>query len=241
MHHVTHGCLAAALMFAVALTGCERAGVPTAPAIIPRPQELPLRSGSFPVGPSTVVVSAGSDEIGRYFIDLVGRTSPLKLKQVTTAEIVPGRIKTNYINFLQAVYEPGFIRGMYDVRITPDSITVTAPDRQGLFYGAITVWQLLSTTEQSTTLPELTIYDGPRFQWRGLMLDSARHYQSPAFIKQFIDWMALHKLNVLHWHLTDDQAWRLEIRKYPRLASVGGWRVPAGQAAQADIDPATRK
>ena len=88
-------------------------------------------------------------------------------------------------------------------------------------------------------LPGLQIEDTPRFAWRGLMLDSARHYQSPEFIERFIDWMALHKLNVLHWHLTDDQAWRLEIRKYPRLTQLGAWRVPAGRAAAADIDPAT--
>jgi len=87
----------------------------------------------------------------------------------------------------------------------------------------------------------MSITDAPRFAWRGLMLDSARHYQSPAFIKRLIDVMALHKLNVLQWHLTDDQAWRLEIRKYPRLTQVGGWRAPAGAAAQADIDPATDK
>ena len=71
------------------------------------------------------------------------------------------------------------------------------------------------------------------------MLDSVRHFQSPQFVMRFIDWMALHKLNVLHWHLTDDQGWRLEIKKYPRLTQVGAWRVPAGQAAAADIDPAT--
>jgi hexosaminidase len=70
------------------------------------------------------------------------------------------------------------------------------------------------------------------------MLDSARHFQAPEFVMRYIDWMALHKLNVLGWHLTDDQGWRLEIRKYPRLTSVGAWRVPAG-AAQRDIDPAT--
>src|SRR3712207_6311936 len=89
-----------------------------------------------------------------------------------------------------------------------------------------------------SALPGLRIEDAPRFAWRGLMLDSARHYQSPAFIKVFIDVMALHKLNVLHWHLTDDQAWRLEIRKYPRLTEVAAWRVPQGAGAQ-DIDPAT--
>src|SRR6187401_1221049 len=71
------------------------------------------------------------------------------------------------------------------------------------------------------------------------MLDSARHMQSPEFIRRYLDWMALHKLNVLHWHLTDDQGWRLEIRKYPKLAEVSSRRVPAGPAAAADLDPAT--
>jgi hexosaminidase len=93
----------------------------------------------------------------------------------------------------------------------------------------------------SISVPAIKIADTPRFAWRGLMLDSARHYQSPEYIRQFIDWMALHKLNTLHWHLTDDQAWRLEIKKYPKLTSVGAWRVPAGDAAKADIDSATGK
>src|SRR5262249_29103248 len=68
------------------------------------------------------------------------------------------------------------------------------------------------------------------FAWRGVLLDSARHFQSIAFIHRFLEAMALTKLNVLHWHLTDDQAWRLEIRKYPRLTTIGAWRVPAGAA-----------
>ena len=93
-----------------------------------------------------------------------------------------------------------------------------------------------------SSMPALKIDDAPRFAWRGLMLDSARHYQSPEYIKQFIDWMALHKLNVLHWHLTDDQAWRLEIKKYPKLTSVGAWRVPAGAGGRAPTSiPATGK
>ena len=118
--------------------------------------------------------------------------------------------------------------------VSPERIVVSAGDSRGLFYGAVTLWQLLTAqraTAQRVAVPALTIDDAPRFRWRGLMLDSARHYQSPEFIKQLIDVMALHKLNVLHWHLTDDQAWRLEIRKYPRLTEVGAWRVPAGPAA----------
>jgi hexosaminidase len=85
------------------------------------------------------------------------------------------------------------------------------------------------------------IEDGPRFAWRGLMLDVARHYMPPDFIKQMLDWMALHKLNTFHWHLTDDQGWRLEIKKYPRLTEVGAWRVPADAGPASDLDPATGK
>ena len=70
----------------------------------------------------------------------------------------------------------------------------------------------------------------PRFAWRGAMLDSARHFQSPEFIKRFIDQLALLKLNTLHWHLTDDQGWRIEIKRYPKLTEVGAWRRPAGAA-----------
>jgi hexosaminidase len=73
----------------------------------------------------------------------------------------------------------------------------------------------------------VVIHDGPSFRWRGLMLDSARHFQSPGFVRRLIDWMAVNKLNTLHWHLVDDQGWRLEIKKYPRLTDVGAWRVPA--------------
>ena len=69
------------------------------------------------------------------------------------------------------------------------------------------------------------------------MLDSARHFQSPAFVRSMIDWMAWHKLNVLHWHLTDDQGWRLQIRKYPKLTSVGAWRIPAGVPGAAPAPP----
>jgi hexosaminidase len=87
-------------------------------------------------------------------------------------------------------------------------------------------------------LPAVSIDDSPRFAWRGFMLDSARHYQSVETIKSIIDTMAAHKLNVLHWHLVDDQAWRLEIKKYPKLTSEGSWRVPAGAAGR---DPKTGK
>ena len=128
----------------------------------------------------------------------------------------------------------------YRLRITPGGITIEAGTPAGWLYGAVTLWQLSRVAaDGALTFDAQLIEDQPRFPWRGLMLDSARHFQSPQFIRQLLDWMALHKLNVLHWHLTDDQGWRIQIRSYPQLTDIGAWRVPAGAAAAADLDPAT--
>jgi hexosaminidase len=112
-----------------------------------------------------------------------------------------------------------------------------------LFNGGITLWQLLTAQSGPATevrVPALHVVDYPRFAWRGLLLDSARHFQSPEFVKHFIDEMSLHKLNVLHWHLTDDQGWRIEIRKYPKLTEIGAWRAPQPNETGL-VDPATGK
>jgi hexosaminidase len=120
----------------------------------------------------------------------------------------------------------------YALQVAPTGVTITAAKRAGLFYGAVSVWQLAvqDAAKGPAQLPAVSIDDAPRFAWRGFMLDSARHFQSVDTIKSIIDTMAAHKLNVLHWHLVDDQGWRLEIKKYPKLTSEGSWRVPAGAA-----------
>jgi hexosaminidase len=128
----------------------------------------------------------------------------------------------------------------YHLTISAEGAVIEASDPGGFLYGAVTLWQL--ATDRSGAGPVMLqgteIRDHPRFRWRGLMIDSARHYQSPHYLEQFIDWMAIHKLNVLHWHLTDDQGWRVEIKHYPRLTEIGGWRVPRG-IGPTPIDPAT--
>jgi len=108
--------------------------------------------------------------------------------------------------------------GSYRLKIAPSGVTISAASSTGLFYGGISLWQLLS---DSPTLEAVTIMDRPRFGWRGLMLDSARHFQSVAYVKHFIDWMAVNKLNLFHWHLTDDQGWRIEIKHFPKLTAGG--------------------
>jgi hexosaminidase len=113
--------------------------------------------------------------------------------------------------------------------------TVSASSDAGLYYGAETLWQMIASSK-SGRIASVTIADSPAFAWRGIMLDSARHFQPVSYIEQLIDRMAMAKLNTFHWHLTDDQAWRLQIDRYPLLTSVGACRQEAGAAA---FEPAT--
>jgi len=208
--------------------------------IIPLPGEVVAATGSFDVTADTLVVPAAGPEgirIARYFAAAVQRSHGwvLPLARRATGKAIVFK--------LVAGGRPADEEG-YSLDISPQAIIVSASDPRGLFYGAVTLEQLLTAkapVDGVSRLAAMTIRDAPRFKWRGLMLDSARHFQSAQFVRKFIDWMALHKLNVLHWHLMDDQGWRLEIKKYPRLTSVGAWRVPAGAAAAADIDPKTGK
>ncbi|HEY2659493.1 MAG TPA: family 20 glycosylhydrolase [Caulobacteraceae bacterium] len=212
--------------------------------VIPMPaawETLPQTAPFHLTDGTPILVAPGDAEALRtavYLRDLALRTRGLKLEIRQTGAGVdrPAIALTRK----RASTED---REAYDLAVSHDRIEISADATPGLFYGAVTLWQLLTpdAARGPVVIAAQHIHDAPRFTWRGLMIDSARHYQSPAEIEHMIDWMALHKLNVLHWHLTDDQAWRLEIKKYPRLTEVGGWRVPAGAAAQADIDPATGK
>jgi hexosaminidase len=237
--------LAAALMaFGLGLGATPASAAAAAPAIVPAPKAMQVRARADPVriDQSTPIVVQVRDlealDVAKELSDLVARTRGLHLP-VHDSGAAPG--ETAIVLQRRGRSIPG--DEAYDLRVSPGRITVSAATTAGLFYAATTVWQLLTPdgAQGAVAVPQLSIHDAPRFRWRGLMLDSARHYQSPAFIEQLIDWMALHKLNVLHWHLSDDQGWRLEIKKYPKLTQIGAWRTPAGAAAAADIDPATAK
>jgi len=106
-------------------------------------------------------------------------------------------------------------------------IKITATTRTGMFYGMISVLQLMQPSmegEGAFTVPACNIKDEPRFPWRGMHLDVCRHFFGKEFIKKYIDMLALHKMNTFHWHLTEDQGWRIEIKKYPKLTEIGAWR-----------------
>lgn len=219
------------------------------PAVIPKPASLVRQSGEFKLTTGTAIVVAAGDaeakRIANQLSDLIARTHGLRLPVVSGGiggSGKPGGTRAGAIVLSRGGADVPMGEA-YALDASPGRITITASTATGLLYGGTTLWQLLAPGKSKGTIvvPAVKIVDEPRFAWRGIMLDSARHFQSPEFIKSFIDWMAVHKLNVLHWHLTDDQSWRLEIRKYPKLTQVGAWRVPAGAAPQADIDPATGK
>ena len=110
----------------------------------------------------------------------------------------------------------------YRLEVSPEHIEVVARDRRGLFYGVQTLRQLVAASPNG--IPAVLIEDAPRFGYRGLHLDVGRHFFPVEFIKKYIDLLAAFKLNTFHWHLTEDQGWRLEIKKYPKLTEVGAWR-----------------
>jgi hexosaminidase len=208
------------------------------PLVIPNPASVATRSGVFVVSGRTALVipphDAGARRAAAILSDLLDRTAAVHLKRSSASP------HGEDIEFQRGPV-PTIGPESYQLEVSASRILVRAPTDAGLLYGAVTLWELIppGPTGEPITVPAMLIDDGPRFRWRGLMLDSARHFQSVAYIRDFIDWMALHKFNVLHWHLTDDQAWRLQIKRYPRLTDVGGWRTPAGGAAAKDLDPRT--
>ncbi len=210
------------------------------PGVIPRPTHVIPGEGVFALSAATRIEvpqgDSGAGAAARYLQGLWTQTNGLTLGIVAVSAVTAATTTTGSraapipVTAIRFARVAALAPEEYRLDVTPDGITVAATTAAGLFYGAVTLWQLLPPDGKPGQIPAQSIRDAPRYTWRGLMLDSARHFQSVAFIRSMIDWMAWHKLNVLHWHLTDDQGWRLQIRRYPRLTDVGAWRIePDGE------------
>ena len=187
--------------------------------IIPKPKQLELKKGSFLITPATVIVlgDAAEQNTINFFNRHLKTYNGFQLKVVKAAT-------KNYIRFSTKKFiQPG-TEGKYDLDVTATGIEVSGDTYSGTFNGMQTLIQLLSFNRKSITIPQLSIQDEPRFQYRGMHLDIGRHFQSVAFIKRYIDFLAYHKLNKFHWHLTEDQGWRIEIKQYPELTTIGSKR-----------------
>ena len=129
---------------------------------------------------------------------------------------------------LKVIQKEGLADEGYELRVSKEGIEVFASTETGAFYGLTTLrWMMSTEVSGEVALPHGLIQDAPRFPHRGLLLDCCRHFMEPEYVKRMIDLLALHKMNVLHWHLTEDQGWRIEIDAYPRLTEIGAWRTEA--------------
>jgi hexosaminidase len=187
--------------------------------IIPKPQQLEIKKGGFRITSATVIVINDISE--RNTVNFFNRH--LKMYNGFQLKIVKAATK-NYIRFSTKKFiQPG-TKGKYDLFVTTTGIEVSGDTYSGTFNGMQTLIQLLSFDKKSIYIPQLSITDFPRFEYRGMHLDIGRHFQSVAFIKRYINFLAYHKLNKFHWHLTEDQGWRIEIKKYPELTRIGSKR-----------------
>jgi hexosaminidase len=205
---------------------------PAAGLLLPAPTHIRLASsGIVAIVDGARVAVRGADRaqvqpIVERFIELLAATRGLQLRAASVADAHPAIIFE--LDSRASVAADGGYRIVLGAR----GVRVIARSPAGLFYGSVTLWQLLTPPGWiSGTAAEIAagvIDDQPRFAWRALLLDSGRHLQRVTDIEKLIDWMSLEKLNVLVWHLTEDQGWRLEIPKYPALTQIGACRQAAG-------------
>ena len=201
--------------------------------IIPTPLETKITEGAFQFNPLTTQVAAKGKEAKEttdFFKSKIKNATGLKLKSGKA-------FAENTITF---VIDPS-LQGdeSYTLEVTPRQITAKSATGTGLFYAMQTLLQLMPAKVESTSpsvnietwqIPSVQITDKPRFSHRGVMLDPCRHFLPVSAVKKQIDLLSSYKINRMHWHLTDDQGWRIEIKKYPKLTSIGSKRIEGDQS-----------
>ena len=189
--------------------------------VIPKPVKTTAINNKFSLNPKTVIVANNTNSFEVQFLKE-------SIKQQTGLELIT-KNSHKIGSRIHLILEPDSQfpnKEAYQLNILGDRAVIYASTNQGLFYGIQTLLQLIPYTTNVTEikLDNLMMDDIPKFQWRGMHLDVSRHFFSKEFIKKYIDYLAMYKMNTFHWHLTDDQGWRIEIKKYPKLTEVGAWR-----------------
>ncbi|UOB16804.1 family 20 glycosylhydrolase [Abyssalbus ytuae] len=193
--------------------------------VLPKPQNIEIGEGYFYFNNQTsfVVKDESAQKILDFFSEKIKITSGYTLKPATT---------NNHDNIIELITDNNLSFGEeeYNLSVTSHKITIKAKTGQGLFYGMQTLFQVIPlyssafTKDNTYKIPAVTIQDAPQLKWRGFHLDVSRHFFSTGFIKKQLDILSIFKINKFHWHLTDDQGWRIEIKKYPELVSTGSVR-----------------
>lgn len=189
-------------------------------SIIPQPVKMVVDKGNFTITNNTQILLSGSglENSAKFLNDFLQQFYGFKLKIVSKGDF-KNKIVLNY----EKIEYP--IAGAYQMHVNKDGVYIAGDNAIGTFYGVQSLIQLLPTErKQNLPVPFVQIEDKPRFAYRGMHLDVGRHFFPTSYVKKYIDFIAMHKMNTFQWHLTEDQGWRIEIKKYPKLTSVGGFR-----------------
>uniref|UniRef100_UPI00404794FA beta-N-acetylhexosaminidase n=1 Tax=Polaribacter sp. TaxID=1920175 RepID=UPI00404794FA len=210
------------LLFALTLIQCtEKPTTVIVPNIIPIPNELILEKGEFILSSDTqLLYDAEFESVAEFFKEYIEQGSTIVLQKQN------GKNRINFSKDVSITNEEG-----YTLKISENEIEIKAATSKGAFYGFQSLRQLmpisLETRENqpaAIAIQNLKITDAPRFVYRGMHLDVGRHFFPVSFIKKYIDLMSMLKMNTFHWHLTEDQGWRIEIKKYPKLQEIAAYR-----------------
>jgi hexosaminidase len=191
--------------------------------IIPQPAKLEVKSKELPFKIDSTTVIYTNDSLANPSIAFLQNYLSKNYNFQLKINRIPDLIRTNVINLIIA--EKISTPKEYILTVTNKSINICSISDTSIFQGIQTLIQLLPPSKATVlNIPAVEITDYPRFDYRGMHLDVSRHFFDVAFVKQYIDYLALHKMNYFHWHLTDDHGWRIEIKKYPKLTEIGAWR-----------------
>ena len=210
------------------IISCKRQNAPNTYSVIPYPNSLVQEDGTFVFNKKTKMIctsslDSASQEVVRNFSALLNNVAGLKTECIVEEEKREKNIV--FFDLDTSIADEG-----YSLDIDPSKIIIKASSAAGFYYAVQSLKQLLpiavygdkkSDSVEEWEVPCAHIDDAPRFSYRGMHLDVARHFFSVDEVKRYIDLLAMHKLNVFHWHLTDDQGWRIEIKKYPKLTEIG--------------------
>ncbi len=216
-------------LFCIFTPGCQQTKeVANEYNLVPLPNQMTPKEGRFQLNNKVAILTEGCapevKAIADGLAERVATTSGITLQQAASA--------TESQPVIRFVTTEGLEKEAYRLSVSPEAIVITASEPNGFFYGVQTIYQLLpiaiygdkADKRAAWSVPAVEIEDAPRFGYRGMHLDPCRHFIPLEYTYRFIDLMAIHKMNTLHWHLTDDQGWRIEIKKYPKLTEVGSKR-----------------
>lgn len=226
------------LLAALTIVGCGRRATVTEIAVVPEPVFVLQKEGGFTLkdNPRISLTGLGQNSTTARHI----------ISSMRHAHMHPSMVSAGKNSDIDMVVldtaNPELGEEGYLLEVRSNGIRMSANTERGLFYAYQTLAQMLppdvrSVRYRAVTLPECTILDHPRFEWRGAHLDVSRHFFPPKFIKKYLDVMALYKLNRFHWHLTDDHGWRLPSERYPKLNTIGSWRVDRDNQPWGEAEP----